>query len=83
MADDRTRRVPGPASRAFSGPPPESPPPPPPHDGERGAGDEPSAGRRPYAPPTVTTRRLYERLALSCEHAVDPDTGELIIDGPS
>lgn len=39
--------------------------------------------RRPYSRPTVTTRRLYERLALSCEHAVDPDTGELIIDGPS
>lgn len=45
--------------------------------------EQPASTRRPYSRPTVTTRRLYERLALSCEHAVDPDTGELIIDGPS
>lgn len=45
--------------------------------------EQPASTRRPYTRPTVITRRLYERLALSCEHAVDPDTGELIIDGPS
>lgn len=45
--------------------------------------DATAAARRTYSPPSVTTRPLFERLALSCEHAVDPDTGELIIDGPS
>lgn len=43
----------------------------------------PSARRRSYSPPKIATRPLFERLALSCQYAVDPDTGELIVDGPS
>lgn len=58
------------------------------HDSEQAA-ESTSASRaktrerRAYQPPQITTRPLFERLALSCEHAVDPDTGELIVDGPS